>query len=51
MSYREIAAAMDMTVTNVGVALARAEGRLRALVLERYPDLAGQGREEEGRGV
>jgi RNA polymerase sigma factor (sigma-70 family) len=38
-SYREIAAAMGMTVNHVGVALARAESRLRDHVRERHVDL------------
>ncbi len=37
-SYREIAEEMHLTVNNVGVALSRAEGRLRAIMIERYPD-------------
>jgi RNA polymerase sigma factor (sigma-70 family) len=33
-SYREIAAALRMTVVNVGVALGRAEARLRSMIEE-----------------
>ena len=38
-SYREIAAGMSMTVNHVGVALARAEQRLKAGLCTRYSDL------------
>lgn len=38
-SYKEIAAAMEMTVNHVGTALARAEKRLRFKLEERYPGL------------
>ncbi len=37
-SYRQIAEEMHLTVNNVGVALSRAEGRLRTIMIERYPD-------------
>lgn len=38
-SYREIAAALEITVNHVGVALARAEERLRRTLCQCYPDL------------
>ncbi|MBZ5537848.1 MAG: sigma-70 family RNA polymerase sigma factor [Acidobacteriia bacterium] len=38
-SYAEIAADMDMTVNNVGVALSRAEARLGEILHSRDPDL------------
>ncbi len=37
-SYKQIAEEMHLTLTNVGVALSRAEARLRAIMMERYPD-------------
>lgn len=38
-SYREIAEALGITTNNVGVALSRAESRLRRILLEKYPGL------------
>jgi RNA polymerase sigma factor (sigma-70 family) len=38
-SYKEIAAGMGMTVAHVGVALARAEQRLKSAFSALYPDL------------
>ncbi len=40
-SYREIATAMGLSVNNVGVALYRAERRLRDLLREEFPGLFG----------
>jgi RNA polymerase sigma-70 factor (ECF subfamily) len=41
LRYREIAARLSITVSNVGVALMRAEARLRRCLTERYPGLFG----------
>jgi len=45
LSYREIADRMRMTVNNVGVALGRAEVRLKRCLQERYPDFFEKGME------
>jgi RNA polymerase sigma factor (sigma-70 family) len=41
LSYQAIAARMSMTVSNVGVALSRAEARIARCLRERYPSLFG----------
>jgi RNA polymerase sigma-70 factor (ECF subfamily) len=41
LQYRAIANLMKMTVSNVGVALSRAEERVRRCLQEHYPDLFG----------
>jgi len=41
LSYQAIAARMRMTVSNVGVALSRAEARIARCLRERYPNLFG----------
>jgi len=41
LSYQTIAARMRMTVSNVGVALSRAEARIARCLRERYPSLFG----------
>jgi RNA polymerase sigma-70 factor (ECF subfamily) len=41
LSYREIADRLDITINNVGVALLRAESRLRQILSNNYADLFG----------
>jgi RNA polymerase sigma-70 factor, ECF subfamily len=41
LRYQAIAIRMNMTVSNVGVVLSRAEERIRRCLRERYPDLLG----------
>lgn len=47
-SYKEIAKAMHLTVNNIGVALSRAEKRLRQILRKRYPALFGEEQERMG---
>ena len=38
-SHREISTSLHMTINNAGVALYRAESRLRKILLKKYPDV------------